>query len=68
MFELFVPPIEIYWKWYNRVILEDLYYRLAVGMIEIPPLREGGDIAILAKDLLSNINLELVSDSFTKKL
>lgn len=47
---------------------EDLYYRLAVGMIEIPPLRErGGDIAILAKDLLSNINLELVSDSFTKK-
>lgn len=47
---------------------EDLYYRLAVGMVEIPPLRErGSDIRVLARDLLENINAELVSENFTTK-
>lgn len=47
---------------------EDLYYRLAVGMIEIPPLRQRGkDIISLSHDLINEINNKLSDDNFTKK-
>ncbi len=36
---------------------EDLFYRVAIGIITLPPLRERtGDIALLADYLLNNIN------------
>jgi DNA-binding NtrC family response regulator len=39
---------------------EDLFYRLAVGVIPIPPLREReGDVSVLMEALLEKINREL---------
>lgn len=36
---------------------EDLFYRVAIGVISLPPLRErGGDLALLADTLMANIN------------
>jgi transcriptional regulator with PAS, ATPase and Fis domain len=38
---------------------EDLFYRVAIGIITLPPLRERkGDIALLMEYLISKINLE----------
>ena len=41
---------------------EDLFYRVAVGIINLPPLREReGDIMLLTDKLLESINTEAVS-------
>lgn len=38
---------------------EDLFYRVAIGMITLPPLRERkGDLPLLAKKLLEKVNQE----------
>ncbi len=38
---------------------EDLYYRVAIGILKLPPLREReGDITLLTTKLLEKINLE----------
>ncbi len=38
---------------------EDLYYRVAIGVIHLPPLRErAGDLSLLSDVLLANINNE----------
>ncbi|WP_024300134.1 sigma-54 interaction domain-containing protein [Methylomicrobium lacus] len=38
---------------------EDLFYRVAIGMITLPPLRERkGDLPLLAKKLLEKVNLD----------
>jgi len=48
---------------------EDLFYRLAVGVIQIPPLREReGDISILIDFFLKKINREFICQpGFEKK-
>ena len=45
----------------NGDFREDLFFRVAVGVLEIPPLRERstGDLAYLSERILEEINLEL---------
>lgn len=53
----------------NGEFREDLYYRLAVGMIEIPALRDRSknNIIQLSEDLLKEINQKFYGDGFTQK-
>ena len=38
---------------------EDLYYRVAMGVLKLPPLRDrGGDLQLLSKEFLDQINSE----------
>lgn len=47
---------------------EDLFFRLAVGVIDLPALRERGeDLIYLSQQLLININQELLNSSFKEK-
>lgn len=44
----------------NETFREDLFYRLAIGLIKLPPLRErGSDITLLCKKLMNIVNDEL---------
>ena len=42
---------------------EDLFYRLAVAVLKLPPFRErGGDVGLVTDHLLGGINVELAKD------
>jgi len=44
----------------NGTFREDLYYRLNINQINLPPLRErGDDISLLASEMLKKLSLEL---------
>lgn len=44
----------------DNTFREDLFYRLAVGVIKLPPLRDrGDDVSLLADTLLGQVNHEL---------
>lgn len=53
----------------NGEFREDLYYRLAVGVIGIPALRDRSknNIIQLSEDLLKEINQKFYGDGFTQK-
>ena len=54
----------------NGNFREDLFYRVAVGIINLPPLRERtGDIALLADYLMTKINQEAAGQpGYTNKI
>lgn len=42
---------------------EDLFYRVAIGVISLPPLRErGSDLGLLAEKILDQINVEAANE------
>ena len=47
---------------------EDLFYRIAIGILKLPPIRErGGDIRLLSKAMMAEINDELADQPGYKK-